>query len=59
MVSPARALSAFSYSVRDSVFRVCARAQMGWGRGLHTGRKRLLELLGLLGILEDKGVEVS
>jgi hypothetical protein len=28
------------------------------GRGLRTGRKRLLELLGLVAVLEDKGVEI-
>lgn len=28
------------------------------GKGLHTGRERLLQLLGLVAVLEDKGVEV-
>ena len=28
------------------------------GKGLHTGRKGLLQLLGLVAVLEDKGVEV-
>lgn len=27
--------------------------------GVHTGRERLLKLLGLIGVLEDEGVEVS
>ena len=40
----------FSYSVRLS------KSQ---DRGLRTRRKRLLELLGLVAVLEDKGVELA
>lgn len=44
-------------SLSEIILVVVSQAE-SHGKGLHTRGKRLLELLGLVAVLEDKGVEV-